>query len=568
MKRILSLAAMAVTLMPAAAQDTYENANMLGADLNGTARYVGMGGAMEALGADISTIGTNPAGLGLFRHSNVSLSAGMVIQEGMHKFDNLSKTNMSFDQAGFVWTDITGDDSYLNFSFNFHKSRNFDRLINVNNSFERRNGRGASLSKLAFAKSTKHSDTNGGYDLGYNTETKTWMGYRNPQENSLYGYPFTQWDYLYANAYNVDDRNNPDGDFIFSDASDYFFDKANRGWIADFDFSLSGNFSQRVFWGFTVGVHSVNYKSFSLYDEMLVNADGAEIGTVQLEDDHRIDGSGFDFKFGLIVRPVEESPFRFGLSVVTPTWYSLTSKNYTRIYNNTYKGEYERLLDPNLDFWGYDDLASEDKFDYKYFTPWKFGFSLGHTFDSFLALGASYEYSDYGAASTRTFNGSFDYSGNENTSQDRVMTRDTENKLKGVHLLKVGAELKPDPSLAVRLGYNYQTAAYNKDAFRDTQLDSPGVYFSSTPDFVNWDDTHRITAGIGYKYEGLSIDLAYQYAVTKGTFHPFQSNVEFQDGYITYDNGVKEPYYETCIATPAALDFKRHQLLLTLGYTF
>lgn len=562
------MAVLSVALLPAAAQDTYENANMLGGDLNGTARYVGMGGALEALGADISTIGTNPAGLGLFRHSNISLSAGAVSQQGMNKFDNLGKTNMSFDQGGFVWADILGDESFLNFSFNFHKSRNFDRLINVNNRFEKHDGRGASISKLAFAKSTKHSDSNGGYDLGYNTSTGTWMGYRNPQEMKNYGYPFTQWDYLYTNAYNVDDVNNPDGDFLFSDANDYFFDEANRGWIADFDFNLSGNFNQRVFWGITVGVHSVNYKSYSLYDEMMINTAGNEIGTIQLEDDHRIEGSGFDFKFGLILRPLEESPFRIGLSVSTPTWYSLTSKNYTRIFNNTYKGEYEPLLDQKYDFWGYDDMACEDVFEYKYVTPWKFGFSLGHTISDYLALGASYEFSDYGAASTRGYTGTFDYYGNQNTSQDRVMTRDTENKLKGVHLLKVGAELKPDPALAVRLGYNYQTTAYNKDAFRDTQLDSPGVYFSSTPDFVNWDDTHRITCGLGYKYEGFSIDLAYQFSKTKGTFHPFQSNVGFQDGFITYDNGVTEPYYETCIATPTAFDFKRHQVLLTLGYTF
>ena len=567
MRKYIAMAAFSVALLPAAAQDTYENANFLGGELNGTARYVGMGGALEALGADISTIGTNPAGLGLFRHSQVSLSASAVSQEGMNKFDNLSKTNLSFDQGGFVWADIFEDESFFNFSFNYHKSRNFDRLLNVNNQFYRYNDRGASLSKLAFAKSTKRSDTNGGYDLGQG-ENGAWYGYRNAQESNRFAYPFTQWDYLYSNAYNVDDVNNPSGDFLFSDASDYFFDEANRGWIADFDFNFSGNISQRVFWGLTFGLHNVNYKSYSLYDEMLVNADNYEIGNVVLEDDHRIEGSGFDVKAGLIVRPVEDSPFRIGLSVSTPTWYSLTSKNYTRIFNNTYTGEYEHLLDPKYDFWGYSDLSSEDEFDYKYFTPWKFGFSVGHTFGSTLALGASYEYSDYGAASTRSYDGSFDYYGNENTEQDRVMTRDTENKLTGVHLLKVGAELKPDPSLAVRLGYNYQTAAYKKDAFRDTQLDSPGVYFSSTPDYVNWDDTHRITCGLGYKYEGLSIDLAYQYVLNKGTFHPFQSNVEFQDGVITYDNGRTEPYYETCIATPTAFDFKRHQVLLTLGYTF
>ena len=54
-KMILAVIAMGMGL-PAAAQDTYESARLLGSDLNGTARYVGMGGAMEALGADISTI--------------------------------------------------------------------------------------------------------------------------------------------------------------------------------------------------------------------------------------------------------------------------------------------------------------------------------------------------------------------------------------------------------------------------------------------------------------------------------------------------------------------------------
>ena len=60
MKKIF-IAAMAVALgVPAAAQDTYESARLLGSDLNGTARYVGMGGAMEALGADISTMRCKP----------------------------------------------------------------------------------------------------------------------------------------------------------------------------------------------------------------------------------------------------------------------------------------------------------------------------------------------------------------------------------------------------------------------------------------------------------------------------------------------------------------------------
>ena len=70
-----------VAAFPANAQETYENANIVTGDLNGTARYVGMGGAMDALGAEISTISTNPAGLGLFRSSQISATGGFTMQQ-------------------------------------------------------------------------------------------------------------------------------------------------------------------------------------------------------------------------------------------------------------------------------------------------------------------------------------------------------------------------------------------------------------------------------------------------------------------------------------------------------
>ena len=40
-------------------------------ELNGTARYLGMGGAFGALGGDISSMSSNPAGLGIYRSSEI-----------------------------------------------------------------------------------------------------------------------------------------------------------------------------------------------------------------------------------------------------------------------------------------------------------------------------------------------------------------------------------------------------------------------------------------------------------------------------------------------------------------
>lgn len=64
MKKISVLTALGMLMIApwGMAQTIYDGAKLTGKDLNGTARFVGMGGAMGALGGDISTMGTNPVG--------------------------------------------------------------------------------------------------------------------------------------------------------------------------------------------------------------------------------------------------------------------------------------------------------------------------------------------------------------------------------------------------------------------------------------------------------------------------------------------------------------------------
>ena len=136
--------------LPVMAQETYENANIATGDLNGTARYVGMGGAMEALGADISTMTTNPAGVGLLRHSLVSGSLGVVSQQDAENFDFGKKTNLSFDQIGFVYTIESGRNSYINVGFNYHKDRNFNYILRA-----AANTKGASQNTISYDKGVR-----------------------------------------------------------------------------------------------------------------------------------------------------------------------------------------------------------------------------------------------------------------------------------------------------------------------------------------------------------------------------------------------------------------------------
>ena len=138
MKRILlSMALLAGTAVTA--QNIYQLESFSNIDLNGTARYVGMGGAMNALGADMSVMSSNPAGIGLYRKSDASIILVVATQEDAQKFFSKSKSHISFDQAGFVYALPMGDEGatqFFNFGLNYRKSKDFNTLLNTGMSFE------------------------------------------------------------------------------------------------------------------------------------------------------------------------------------------------------------------------------------------------------------------------------------------------------------------------------------------------------------------------------------------------------------------------------------------------
>ncbi len=543
MKKIFfSACLLSLFMAHAHAQETYENTKLIDNDLNGTARYVGMGGAMEALGADISVINSNPAGIGLFRRSSGSVSFGLVSQDGASSFKYGNKTNASFDQAGFVYSMRDGRRTFINFGFNYHKSKNFDYILNAASGLN-----GASQHKLSYMKALANE----------NNLDKTSSGWR-----GKFSYT-SQLDNLY---YNTLMMTSSDG-FFYNDASRYEFGRAETGYIGEYDFNTSVNVNDRVYLGITIGIHDVHYTGHSLYSEALVNLNNQTAGDITVNDERRITGTGYNASFGIIFRPVDASPFRIGLSVTTPTWYDLKTSNYTYLINNT-KADGGGKLQGD-----YPNYTTGESYEFKLFTPWKFGVSLGHTVGNYLALGASYEYADYSRLDTRVNDGyDVDYWGDvyEHSSSDEPMNRHTRETLKAVSTLKIGAEAKVMPNLAVRAGYNYVSPMFKKEGYKDGNIDSYGSNYSSATDYTNWEATNRYTVGVGYTLGKMSFDLAYQYAQTNGKFHPFA------DSYLDYTypgqdgNGNDVTMTESLdnYANAVKVSNKRNQLLLTLTYRF
>lgn len=523
--------------MSANAQETYENAKLVGEDLNGTARYVGMGGAMEALGADISTIGTNPAGLGLFRHSNLSVSGGLLMQSNGKEFANGNKTNASFDQIGGVYSTRTGAKSFLNFGFNYHKGKNFDYILNAANSLN-----GSSQNKQSFIKGLLGDEGKGGFFIDRDPKTKANVGYSDLNKKSN-AYTFSQIDYLYYNT--LIPTNNPVKPYDYDGGNDYTFNRAHNGYIGNYDFSVSGNLNDRVYLGVTFGIKDVHYHAYSEYSENLVSGARASVA-----DNRSITGSGFDVTAGIIVRPIESSPFRIGAYVKTPTWYDLTTSNTTSLIDYRNYGAANNSKSVN------------NSYDFKIWTPWKFGFSLGHTIGSSLALGATYEYEDYSRINTRINDGGYiDYwtgSYYDSSIADTQMNNHTREVLKGVSTLKLGVEYKPTTNLALRAGYNCVSPMYASDGQKDPGLSSLGTSYASATDYTNWKATNRFTLGVGYQIDKFNIDLAYQYSSQSGDFYPFSNIKNININSTTYNN----------IATGTKVKNDKSQLLLTLGYRF
>lgn len=566
MKKILTTFTFAMLGIAAMGQETYDNAQLASKDLNGTARYVGMGGAMEALGADISTMASNPAGIGLFRRSMVSGSFGINTQSDATDIGK-RRTKASFDHAGFVYAMRSGRKSYVNFGVSFTKNRNLNQILTAAGRLN-----GASQNKLSSMKN--YNDL---YRLEkHNGELTSEWG-----SNNYRDLPYNQVDYLYSNAllndkngmlvgmnangYNggnyigdangaLDASNNPRA--AYYNATGYDFFRGTSGYIGEYNFNLSGNSKDRFYWGLSFGLYDVNYSHASEYTEKLVNNSQKAIGSVTIADERTISGTGFDVKAGVIFRPIEESPFRVGLYVHTPTWYDLKTENRTTLISNLAEG------------YGNGGLSTSGRYDYKFYTPWRFGGSLGYTVGKSVALGVTYEYADYSSCDIRVNEGGvYDYWGNyyEETSRDQAMKGNIKSVLKGVSTLKVGAEYKPIQNLAVRLGYNYVSPMYNKSGYKDGSLNSYSTYYSSSTDYTNWNATNRVTAGIGYTYKKFNVDLAYQYSRTTGEFFPFmgysdlaatgESQRKYDSNYDNFCDGQK-------------VSNKHHQLILTLGYKF
>lgn len=499
MKRyILAASLFLLGIGGAQAQTIYDGVLFTQKDLMGTARFVGMGGALGALGADLSTIGTNPAGIGLYRSSDVNLTFGFTNTQVKsdylgNKYTN-DKNKFSVPNVGFVLSIDMGYSplKYLNFGFNYSRSKSFANNMTM--------GGRLNLTEKGEVVSISHvmdQQANGMLDDGVDVADLI------NADKPLYRYPNVGW----LGALGMDGRfiqRDDNGYRSYLADPDAYFRSRSRGGVDQYDFNISGNVNDRFFWGLTIGAYDINYSRDTYYRE--------EYGLGQygfLDTQKDVEGSGFDFKFGAILRPIESSPFRIGLAVHTPTFYRL--KHYTNTLMESAispTGQTAPTKDDFISVFPNGDLDNRDYlFEYKLRTPWKTSVSLGHNVGDFLAIGAEYEYQDYSSMK-------FEYHDGMNMS----FYNDQRSMLKKVHTLRLGLEYRIVPQFAIRTGYNFQSAIYKDDAFNDIPRNSKQTDIQYTNDNKS---RNTVTFGLGYTGKVFYSDLGFQFNSYKSKFRPF-----------------------------------------------
>ncbi len=560
MKRKICLAVCAciMALVPAGAQTVYDAANLASKDLTGTARFVGMGGAMGALGGDISTIATNPAGIGIFRGNDAALSFGFsgYGTESNYQGSTMSsdKGKGSFDNIGFVLSYKVGNATslrYFNFGFNYKRAKSFYKNMSMG-------GNLGDYTQTDYMAEQAGGLTNWGNNI-YNNSEIGWLsalGYDGYLITDLIAVPDGGDVPSSYEPYTVDgvQSANLNGDLMYTTPGEYggmytggtgTFRSQERGGIDEYDFNISFNIKDRFYFGMTVGAYQVNYKKYTFYDEDYGNGEG-----YTLQGWNRIDGNGFDIKLGAIIRPFEYSPLRIGLAVHTPVFYHLDYKTSARLASDvlndldvTNEAGVPSGEIGQYDIDTYDILKGDMVRSFQLRTPWTYNISTGYTIGKNLALGAEYEYQNYSTVKFMDDEGYSDTFRYENS---------TTGMLKGVSTLRLGAEFKPAQQVAFRAGYNRTSAKFHEDAYKDLPYNS----IQTDTDFANVKALNNYTLGVGFRGPIFYADLAYKYTTYKEDFYPFINAYQEGNSWI--------------VGSPEATRVKnqRHQLLVTVGMHF
>ena len=277
---LLTFVLSSFVLSPVLAQDVVRLGER---DLVGTARYVGMSGAMTAIGGDPSAVRDNPAGLGIYRRPEATFSLDYSLDRTIQANSSLDARRthrVTIPQAAavFAFSNSLLDQGVIsnNLMLSYHRLRTYSR------SYLAGGEDGKSLANLVAAT---------GVDLGID-------------------YPKDK-----VNEFNQ-------------------LKLRETGIVDEFSLAWAMNISHQWYIGAGLNVQTYTMSGDADYYEEFdrINADSVPY-SLENETSLHFAGAGCTFSFGLLYRPIRW--LRLGVSVETPSLGGLNTYTNGTIYAQT-----------------------------------------------------------------------------------------------------------------------------------------------------------------------------------------------------------------------------------------
>ncbi|MBS1688048.1 MAG: outer membrane protein transport protein [Bacteroidetes bacterium] len=392
----------------------------------GTARSVGFGNALGSVGGDFSSLSVNPAGIGIYRTSEIMLTPALRMNsvdatyQGNGASDN--NTRFNFNNVGVVFS-------------NGLKGRRYERSKWKAVSF------GIGFNRLAdFNRDYHYSGNNSGTNSSSYSE--------------LFAIDADNGEKRGLAASDVGIIDSPQGVFRTVVPWQAGINQqrivSERGGLNEVVISFGGNYMEHLMLGATVGIPIINYSRDAQVTETALNST-PNFYSYTYSEGLTTHGDGINLKLGAIYK--FNDYFRIGAAIHTPTYYSMHDEVAYTLNNSGVGAE-----------------SFGSTYDYNLTTPWRGVLSATGMIGKYGFISADYEYVDY--SSTRF---TFDV-----TSKDleRQVNDDIKSAYKPASIFRLGAEGRVTKNFMLRAGFGYYGSPAKNSSISDNRIDiSGGVGF-------------------------------------------------------------------------------------------
>jgi len=419
---------------------------------SGTARFSGLSGAYGALGADFSSLSQNPAGIGLFRRSEFSITP--VFNNSQTESNYMNGNNSDYHNklflgnVGYVMA-LRLNENNSNHLKQVHFGIGMNRMGMFNNRMiiSSRNDANSLLTQYLYDADNSGSDPNNldnfGSGLAYDVNL------------------------LYKDKNGIWQVDLPDGKMKQTKTI------VTKGGTVETVLSAGANFDNKLFLGATFGFAKIEYEEESKLTEQDDKNLSEYLKSFNRTEYLNTKGNGFTLKLGFIYKPFDF--IRIGGAIHTPTTYY----EMNDVYTSSMSAIYDKAPLTTSDKTIFDAKSPEGNYNYKLTTPLRAMGSIAIVLAPYGLISADYEHIDYSTARLRGGDNkgdTYDFMNENNTIKSALGTADnfrfgTEWKV-GIFAVRGGYSLYGSPykgksTDGARKGYSLGFGVLEKTYFLD-----------------------------------------------------------------------------------------------------